>query len=199
MFPVETQATRLMPSRSACEAPAVMPTSLPGYAWSDDRHRAGQEAYLRAELAYQVDKTDVDEILGHLAAARAADPEEPKYYRAEARYLLRRGLNPATANSADLEAGIERLQQSLDGNIVGAQANNERALSLLYLGRAFDLTGNRQGAVECYSGILSLLWAHGWRSFPSGLNKVLVIEALMGMISPYSGDFAEGFAPSMYE
>ena len=72
-------------------------------------------------------------------------------------------------------------------------------MSLLYLGRAFDLTGNREAAKACYSGILSMLQVYGWRDFPSGLNKMVAIEALMGTLSPFSGTIPEGFALSIYE
>lgn len=177
--------------------PSVTPAVLPGYAWSDDRHRAGLAAYMAAELAYQVDKTDVDTILGHLAAARIADPEEPKYRRAEARFLLRRGF--ATTNTADLDAGMALLEQSVDKSIVGPQAHNERAVSLLYLGMAADLTGNRPLALSCYNEILGMLGRLGWRNYLSDLNKMASLYAIMGTLSPYAGEIPEGFALSIYE
>ncbi len=179
------------------ETPAVTPAVLPGYAWADDSHREGLAAYMAAELAYQVDKTDVDAILGHLAAARIADPGEPKYRRAEARFLLRRGL--ATGSTADLDAGMARLEQCLDGTVVGSQANNERAVALFYLGIAADLTGDRATALSCYREILDMLGQFGWRGYLNGLNKMVGLNAFMGLLSPYTGEIPEGFALSMFE
>ncbi len=177
--------------------PSVTPAVLPGYTWVDDSHRAGLAAYMAAELAYQVDKTDVDTILGHLEAARIADPKEPKYRRAEARFLLRRGI--ATESTADLDAGMFQLEQCLDGTVVGTQANNERAAALYYMGIAADLTGNRTLALSCYEDILNMLGIYGWRSHLTGLNKMLGLNTFMAYMAPHTGEIPEGFALSMVE
>jgi hypothetical protein len=179
--------------------PAVSPAALPGYAWQDNRHRDGFVAYMEAELVYQVDRTDIDAILAHLAAARSADPEEPRYYQIAGRFHLRRGFDPETANTADVEAGIYLLEQSLDDDIVGSQANNERAAAMLYLGMAADLRGERRAAIGRYSQVLGLFLSVGSTDYLSGLNKLLVGTAIARLTKPYAGEIPGGLMVFLYE
>jgi len=114
--------------------------------WEGNPRLAAYRHYIRADQLF-AREDDLEGALNELKAAMAIDPSEPTYAQM-AGLLLLRSEKPAEA--AVMFGKALALPQSV----------HKESLSRLWLGRSYDLTGERESAREQYQAALGLSPLH---------------------------------------
>jgi tetratricopeptide (TPR) repeat protein len=154
--------------RTVTPTPAV----LSGYAWEDPARRAAFEEYMKAFDAYEADFSDKITPLGYLDRAIAEDPAEPIYPRMAALLSIHLGQ-------------YQKSMELLVGALTLAQSPNEAAMTHLYLGWTYDLTGDRNQAQLHYREVLKL--SETEQTDPlMDINGLVYLMARKGINTPFT-------------
>jgi tetratricopeptide (TPR) repeat protein len=153
--------------------PSVLePAFLEGYQFLSHNKRRGMDKYIEALKLYEHDSSKVDEILDLLHEASQIDPTEPSHLRIIAKMLL---------HQKKYEEAIRQLQVALPLK----QSLNEKAQNHLLLGILYDLTNQRQQALNNYQAIDSLVSQEGADPW-FRINRILLAYKQKYEISPFS-------------
>ncbi|RJP21668.1 MAG: hypothetical protein C4520_09525 [Candidatus Abyssobacteria bacterium SURF_5] len=155
------------------ESPSrTIPQTLAPNEYAQSRNYQGLRTYCDALMNFVIPGGDENAVLPKLEEAIALCPDEAIYRRLAGIYLLSQW--DASAAASQLTAALECVQSP-----------NERAQTILLLGFANDLQGNRNEALKLYQQVLDLGSNNG-ADILSAVNQFVLADAKKYLHVPYT-------------